>query len=100
MLGRVEEEVAKLAVHLPETVRVKEAELGAEERRLGNFLDFIGEGHGSEALAKVLLETERRDKAFREELEGLRRSRRKVFQVPPPEADKKFNGPPGVEGMI
>jgi hypothetical protein len=69
----VEEEVAKLAAHLPETIRVKEAELGAEEeRRLGNFLDFIGEGRGSEALTKVLLETKRRDKALREKLEGLR----------------------------
>jgi len=36
LLGRVEEEVAKLAAHLPETIRVKEAELGAEERRLGS----------------------------------------------------------------
>jgi hypothetical protein len=41
-----------------QTIRVKEAELGAEERRLENFLDFIGEGRGSQALAKALVESE------------------------------------------
>lgn len=70
-----------LYAHIPETVRTKQAELGAEERRLANFVDFIGEGRGSQALAKALVETERRVEALREELEGLRRSREKVFQT-------------------
>jgi hypothetical protein len=34
--GREEEEVAKLAAHIPETIRVQEAEVGAEQRRLGS----------------------------------------------------------------
>jgi len=85
LLEQVEAEVAKLYAHIPETVRTKEAELGAEERRLANFVDFIGEGRGSQALAKALVETERRVEALREELEGLRRSREKVFQAPPVE---------------
>jgi hypothetical protein len=83
VLEQVAAEVGKLAEHLPENIRVKEAELGSEERRLSNFLDFIGEGRGSQALAKALVETERRVEALREELEGLRRSRTKVFQLPP-----------------
>jgi hypothetical protein len=77
--------MAKLSAHVPETIRVKDAELGAEERRLGNFLDFIGEGRGSQALAKALVETERRVEALRKELDGLRRSREKAFQAPPRE---------------
>jgi hypothetical protein len=81
----VEQEMAKLSAHVPETIRVKDAELGAEERRLGNFLDFIGEGRGSQALAKALVETERRVEALRKELDGLRRSRAKAFQAPPRE---------------
>ena len=85
LLERVEEQVAKLYAHIPETVRTKEAELGAEERRLTNFVDFIGEGRGSQALGKALVETERRVDALREELDGLRRSREKVFQAPPVE---------------
>jgi len=71
--------------HIPETVRTKEAELDAEERRLANFVDFIGEGRGSQALGKALAETERRVEALREELQGLRRGSEKVFQAPPGE---------------
>ena len=81
----MEGEVAKLSAHHPETIRVKESELSSEERRLTNFLDFIGEGRGSRALANALIETERRVEALREELEALLRSRNKVFQTPPVE---------------
>jgi hypothetical protein len=82
-LGRVEAKVAQFSAHLSETLRAKEVELGAGERHPGNFVDFIGEGRGSQALAKALLKTERRVEAFREELDGLHRSRAKVFQAPP-----------------
>jgi hypothetical protein len=34
------------------TLKLKEAELAAEQRRLANFVDFIGEGRGSQALAR------------------------------------------------
>jgi len=82
-LRRVEEGVATLYAHIPETLRLKETELNAEERRLANFVDFIGEGRGSRTLAQALLETERKVETLKEELEGLRRSREKVFQAPP-----------------
>jgi len=85
LLERVEAEVAKLYAHIPETVRTKEAELDAEERRLANFVDFIGEGRGSQALGKALVETERRVEALRADLDGLRRGSEKVFQAPPVE---------------
>jgi hypothetical protein len=58
VVERVEEEVRKLYAHIPETIRLKETELAAEERRLGNFLDFIGDGRGSKALGQALAETE------------------------------------------
>jgi len=85
VLERVEEGVRKLYSHIPETIHLKETELSAEERRLANFVDFIGEGRGSQALAKALVETERRVEALREELDGLRRSSEKIFQAPPVE---------------
>ena len=66
--------MGKLYAHIPETVPTKEIELGAEERRLANFVDFIGEGRGSQALGKALLKTERRVEALREELDGMRRA--------------------------
>ena len=81
----VEKEVAKLYSDVPETIRLKASELSGEERRLGNFVEFIGDGRGSQALAKVLAETERRIEALQAEVEGLRRSRDKVFQAPPVE---------------
>ena len=85
VLDRVEQEVARLFADVPETIRLKEAELNAEERRLANFVDFVGEGRGSQALAKALVETELRVDALREELAGLQRSRDKVSQAPPAE---------------
>jgi hypothetical protein len=60
VLRRVEEEIAKLRSDLPDTLKLKEAELTAEQRRLANFVEFIGEGRDSQALAKALVETERR----------------------------------------
>ena len=85
VLKRVEQEVARLYSNVPESIRLKETELASEERRLANFVEFIGEGRGSQALAKALRETERRVDALRVELAGLRRSREKVFQAPPME---------------
>jgi hypothetical protein len=83
VLQRVEEEIAKLRSDLPDTLKRKDAELTAEQRRLANFVDFIGEGRGSQALAKALVETERRVDALSEEVEVLRRSREKIFRPPP-----------------
>ncbi|MDQ6779158.1 MAG: recombinase family protein [Actinomycetota bacterium] len=83
VLRRVEEEIVKLRSDLPDTLKLKEAELSAEQRRLANFVDFIGQGRGSQALGKALVETERRVDALGDEVEALRRSREKVFQPPP-----------------
>ncbi len=85
VLQRVEEEIAKLRADLPDTLRLKEAELAAEQRRMANFLDFIGEGRGSQALAKALVETERRVESLAAEVGGLCRSRENVFRTPPVE---------------
>ena len=57
LLMRVEEEVRCLYSDVPETIRIKQAEFEAEERRVANFVDFIGEGRGSEQLAKALEES-------------------------------------------
>jgi site-specific DNA recombinase len=78
VLRRVEEEIVKPRSDLPDTLKLKEAELTAEQPRLANFVDFIGEGRGSQALAKALVETERRVDQLAEEVEALRRSREKT----------------------
>jgi hypothetical protein len=83
VLRRVEEEIVKLRLDLPETLKLKEAELSAEQRRLTNFIDFIGEGRGSQALGQALAETERRVKSLTHDVDSLRRSHQKVFRAPP-----------------
>ena len=83
VLKRVATEVGKLYAHVPESIRLKETELTAEQRRLANFIDFIGEGRGSRTLAQALLESEQKVEALKEELESLHRCRGKVFQAPP-----------------
>ena len=83
ILKKVEAEVARLYSDVPETIRTKEKEMIAEERKLANFVDFIGEGRGTRELGKALEETEGRVDVLRKELDGLRRSRDKVFQAPP-----------------
>ena len=83
MLQPVEAEIAKLRADLPDALKLKEAELATEQRRMVNFVDFIGEGRGSQALAKALVEAERRVESLTAEVDGLRRSRAKVFRTPP-----------------
>jgi len=83
VLKRVEEEVAKASSETPESIRLKESELEGEERRVANFVEFIGDGRGSQALAEALLASERRRNELRAELELLRRSQEAVSSVPP-----------------
>ena len=57
--------------------------LSSEERRLANYIDFIGEGRGSRVLAKALTETERKVDELQTELEGMREMQNRMFQAPP-----------------
>jgi hypothetical protein len=77
VLKRVEQQVSRLYSDVPETIRLKETELSSEERRLADFVEFVGGGRGSRALAEAVLETERRVETLKIELGGLRRSREK-----------------------
>jgi len=83
VLQRVEREVAKAASETPENMRLKEAELEGEERRVANFVQFIGDGRGSQALAEALIASERRRDELRAELELLKRSQEAVSSIPP-----------------
>ena len=82
---KLAQEVASAAAATPETIRLKAAEFDAEQRRVANFIEFIAEGRGSQALAKSLSASEGRLKSLGAELEGLRRSQHEVFSAPPRE---------------
>ena len=51
---KLAQEVAAAATATPETIRLKEAEFDAEQRRVANFVEFVAEGRGSRALAEAL----------------------------------------------
>jgi hypothetical protein len=81
-LEAVEQAVSELASEVPEEIRLKDAELSSEETRLAHFLDFIGEGRGSRALAAALLETERRVDKLKGELTALRANGMTTYSPP------------------
>lgn len=85
VLEPVEAEVANMRSDLPETTQIKQSELDSEQRRLASFIDFVGEGRGNQALAKALVETERRVDSLKEEVTALNASREKVFRAAPKE---------------
>lgn len=83
ILGRVEGEVERLTANLPEALRLKQAELAAEERKIGNFVGFIGEGRGSRALADALAVAEARADQLRGDISILEQTRTNTIQRPP-----------------
>ncbi len=83
ILQRVQKEIQILSQDVPDKIHRKESELSSEERRLANFIDFVGEGRGSRALAKALTEAERKVDELQSELEGLRQIQNRMFQIPP-----------------
>ena len=81
-LEAVERAVSELASQAPEEIHLKDAELASEEKRLANFLDFIGEGRGSRALGAALLETEHRVDELKSELASLRAAGTTTYSAP------------------
>jgi hypothetical protein len=56
---------------------------GQPERRVANFVEFIGDGKGTQALATALGEAERRLETLRAELNLLTDAASTVFETPP-----------------
>jgi hypothetical protein len=85
VLVRVEENVKQLLAHVPQQIKEKRVALASEERRVANFVEFIGEGKGTRALTTALSEAERRVETLRAELELLTSTASAMFQAPPVE---------------
>jgi hypothetical protein len=85
VLERVEAEVKLLYAHLPEEIHLKRAALEAEERRIANYISFIGEGKGTRALGEALRAAEQKAVALRAELQACEASEKQVFKAPPVE---------------
>ena len=85
LLERVTQEVAKASQDTPEALRLREAELEAEERRVKNFVEFIADGRGSRVLAEALNASEKRVMELGAEIKALGRGRELGFTVLPRE---------------
>ena len=85
VLERVEAEAQRLQAHLPEEIKLKRAALEAEERRVANYVAFIGEGKGTRALGEALATAEQKALALRTQLQGYEASGRTLFKAPPVE---------------
>ncbi len=83
VLARVEENVRRLLAHVPQQIKEKRVALASEERRVANFIGFIGDGKGTRALATALADTEQRVEALRAELELLMSTAATTFEAPP-----------------
>ena len=85
VLEHVEAEIYRLHSHVPEQIKLKRAALGDEERRIANFIEFIGDGKGTPALAEALRGAETKMSAIRDDLRVLEATAADVFKTPPVE---------------
>src|SRR5262249_27271387 len=85
LLQRVEAEVERLHAYLPEQMALKRAALGSEERRIANYIDFIGDGKGTRAVGEALSAAEQKAASLRAELQAYEASAQSLFKAPPVE---------------
>jgi hypothetical protein len=71
VLERVEAEVKRLHGHVPEEIKLKRAALTGEERRIANFIEFIGDGKGTPVLADALQAAEHKAEGLHQEVSVL-----------------------------
>jgi site-specific DNA recombinase len=83
VLRAVEREVRRLCADLPDNLKLKRAALAAEERKIANFVEFIGDGKGTGALAQALTGAEQRAVALRDEIQALDAANTTVLEPPP-----------------
>jgi hypothetical protein len=78
---RIQEVIKNLLSSSPESIRLKRAELQAEECRIANFIEFVADGRGSRALAEALQASERKAETLRVEIQKLEASREAVIRA-------------------
>jgi hypothetical protein len=76
---RAREYVPLLARILPEVVQLE----AAVSRKIAHFVEFVGQGRGSKALAEALMLAEKKAEALMDELDALRRAQQPEVRMPP-----------------
>jgi hypothetical protein len=85
VLEKVEAEVQRLQAHLPKEIELKQAALATEERRIANYIEFIGDGKATRGLGKALQAAEQKASTLRAQLNAYEASARALFKTPPVE---------------
>ena len=83
LFEKVESEISDLYSDIPDSIHRKESELRTEEKKLSNYINFIGAGRASRTLNEALLESEKKIDVLQAEIDGLRQAHDKIFQAPP-----------------
>ena len=83
VLENAAKKMQKLYSEFPNKISRKEKELASEEKKLNNFINFIGEGKGTQSLNHALIESENKIDELKNEISVLQTSHAKVIQVPP-----------------
>ncbi len=83
VLERVQLEVTRLNADLPEQLKVRRTALASEQRRVANFINFIGAGKATRALGDALAAAEHKVDDLQGEIAVLEASSDALFQAPP-----------------
>jgi len=83
VLKSAEGEIRRLCADLTENLKLKRASLASEERRIANFIEFIGNGKGTPALGQALELAEQRATTLREEIGAHESTAGEIFEAPP-----------------
>ena len=83
VLKRVAKKLKILYADFPKKIFRKEKELAAEERKLNNFINFIGQGKGTRSLNHAMIECENKIDKLKNEIHVLQTSHAKSIKVPP-----------------
>jgi site-specific DNA recombinase len=82
LMIQIEAAMAKQQGELPQALKLKEATLVAERRRVARFVEFIGDGRASKAVTQELYASERRVEVLEDEIRDLKRTRYSIFEAP------------------
>ncbi len=83
VLNSVANKMKELYSEFPNKITRREKELASEERKLNNFINFIGEGKGTRSLNHALIESENKIDKLKNEIHVLQTSHSKAVQAPP-----------------
>jgi DNA invertase Pin-like site-specific DNA recombinase len=85
ILKQVEEELKNQQGSLPTDLKLKRATLDKIHVQINNFVRFIADGKGSNAIASALAEAETQEQKVMEDVKAMEECQKEIYQAPPRE---------------